>query len=221
MLHKTKGVVFRFTKYGETSIIVNIFTELFGLQSYIVNGVRSSSKKSKIALYQPLTLLDMIVYHKENANILRVKEVKCYHPYQTLSSEVRKSAIAMFINEVLNKAVKEQSHADEIHEFIANSLMILDGLQKPENFHLHFLVGLSKHLGFGPNLTEEVLGGNWINVEDEVLLKNLLSSDYSSPLAMSYDQRQTLLISLLRFYSSHVDNFGEMKSLPVLREILQ
>ncbi len=221
MLHKTKGVVFRFTKYGETSIIVNIFTELFGLQSYIVNGVRSSSKKSKIALYQPLTLLDMIVYHKENANILRIKEVKCYHPYQSLSSEVRKSAIAMFINEVLNKSVKEQSHADEIHGFIANSLMILDGLPKPENFHLHFLVGLSKHLGFGPNLTEEVLGGNWINVEDEVVLKNLLSSDYSSPLAMSYDQRQTLLISLLRFYSSHVDNFGEMKSLPVLREILQ
>lgn len=221
MLHKTKGVVFRFTKYGESSIIVNIFTELFGLQSYIVNGVRSNSKKSKIALYQPLTLLDMIVYHKENANILRIKEVKCYHPYQSLSGEVRKSAIAMFINEVLNKSVKEQSHADEIHEFIANSLMILDGLQKPENFHLHFLVGLSKHLGFGPNLTEEVLGGNWINVEDEVLLKNLLSSDYNSHLAMSYDQRQTLLICLLRFYSSHIDNFGEMKSLPVLREILQ
>lgn len=221
MLHKTKGVVFRFTKYGETSIIVNIFTELFGLQSYIVNGVRSSSKKNKIALFQPLTLLDLIVYHKENANILRIKEVKCYHPYQSLSSEVRKSALAMFINEVLNKSVKEQSHAGEIHEFIADSLMILDGLQKPENFHLHFLVGLSKRLGFGPNLTEEVLGGNWINVEDEVLLKNLLLSDYSSPLAMSYDQRQTLLICLLRFYSSHVDNFGEMKSLPVLREILQ
>jgi DNA repair protein RecO (recombination protein O) len=221
VLHKTKGVVFRFTKYGETSIIVNIFTDLFGLQSYIVNGVRSSSKKSKIALFQPLTLLDLIVYHKENANILRIKEVKCYHPYQSLSNEVRKSAIAMFINEVLNKAVKEQSHAGEIHEFIAGSLMMLDELQKPENFHLHFLIGLSKRLGFGPNLTEEVLGGNWINVEDEALLKNLLASDYNSPLSMSYDQRQTLLISLLRFYSNHVDNFGEMKSLPVLREILQ
>lgn len=221
MLYKTKGVVFRFTKYGDTSIIVNIFTEVFGLQSYIVNGVRSSSKKSKIALFQPLTLLDLIVYHKENANILRIKEVKCYHPFQSLHSEVRKSTIAMFINEVMNKSVKEQSHAGEIHEFIASSLMILDSLQKPENFHLHFLIGLSKRLGFGPNLTEEVLGGNWIHVNDEALLKNLLASDYDSSLPMSYDQRQTLLISLLRFYSNHVDNFGEMKSLPVLREILQ
>lgn len=219
MLHKTKGVVFRFTKYGETSIIVNIFTELFGLQSYIVNGVRSSSKRSKIALFQPLTLLELVVYHKENANILRIKEVKCYHPYQTVTSEIRKSAVAMFINEVLNKAVKEQSHAGEIHDFIASSLIMLDQQQKPENFHLLFLLGLSKHLGFGPNLTEEVLGGHWMEESDEKVLKQLLVANYTSAPLITYDQRQTLLTSLLRFYASHVDNFGEMKSLAVLREI--
>lgn len=219
MLHKTKGVVFRFTKYGETSIIVNIFTELFGLQSYIVNGVRSSSKRSKIALFQPLTLLDLVVYHKENANILRIKEVKCYHPYQSVTSEIRKSAIAMFIIEVLNKSVKEQSHAGEIHDFVANSLMTLDKLQKPENFHLLFLLGLSKHLGFGPNLTEEVLGGHWMDVGDQEVLKRLMKSEYDSTIMINYAQRQTLLLSLLRFYANHVDNFGEMKSLAVLREI--
>src|SRR3954469_12504744 len=112
MLHKTRGVVFRFTKYGETSIIVNIFTELFGLQSYIVNGVRSKSAKNKIALFQPLTLLDLVVYHRENANILRIKEVKCLRAYQDLTSDIKKSSIAMFINEILNKAVKDQSHAE-------------------------------------------------------------------------------------------------------------
>jgi len=219
VLHKTKGVVFRFTKYGETSIIVNIFTELFGLQSYIVNGVRSSSRRSNIALFQPLTLLDLVVYYKENANILRIKEVKCYHPYQSVTSEIKKSAIAMFIAEVLNKSVKEQSHAGEIHDFVANSLMTLDKLQKPENFHLLFLLGLSKHLGFGPNLTEEVLGGHWINETDEVVLKQLMKADYDSPITINHAQRQTLLLSLLRFYGNHVDNFGELKSLAVLREI--
>src|SRR6478752_6569477 len=107
MLHKTKGVVFRYTRYGETSIIVNIFTELFGLQSYIVNGVRSKSPKSKIALYQPLMLLDLVVYHKENAGIMRIKEVKSLYPYQTLFHDVYKSSVALFINEVLNKSVQE------------------------------------------------------------------------------------------------------------------
>jgi len=219
VLHKTKGVVFRFTKYGETSIIVNIFTELFGLQSYIVNGVRSSSKRSKIALFQPLTLLDLVVYHKENANILRIKEVKCYQPYQTITSDIRKSAIAMFIVEVLNKSVKEQSHAGEIHDFVANSLMALDKLQKPENFHLLFLLGLSKHLGFGPNLSEEVLSGHWMNDSDEEVLKRLMKSDFDSSIVITHAQRQTLLTSLLRFYANQVDNFGEMRSLAVLREI--
>jgi DNA repair protein RecO (recombination protein O) len=125
----------------------------------------------------------------------------------------------MFINEVLNKSVKEQSHAGEIHEFIASSLIVLDQHQKPENFHLLFLLGLSKHLGFGPNLTEEILGGHWMEGADEKVLKQLLVADYTSATSITYDQRQTLLTSLLRFYVSHVDNFGEMKSLAVLREI--
>src|SRR6266581_1556883 len=107
MLHKTRGIVFRFTKYGETSIIVNVFTELFGLQGYIVNGVRSKTNRSTIALYQPLTLLDMVVYHRANANLNRLKEVKCLHPFQSLSMDMKKSAISIFINEVLNKTVKE------------------------------------------------------------------------------------------------------------------
>lgn len=220
MLYKTRGIVFRLTKYGETSIIVSIFTELFGLQSYIVNGVRSSSRKSKIALYQPLTLLDMVVYHKENANLLRIREVKCFHSYQSINREVKKSAIAMFVNEVMNKCVKEQSHASEIYEFIASSLVQLDDHTYPENFHLHFLLGLSKHLGFGPNLVDEVLGGHIMSEEEELLLKHLLAADYTSSLAMNYQQRQNILKSLLRFYATHIDNFGEMKSLPVLREIL-
>src|SRR6185369_5739782 len=137
MLHKTRGIVFRFTKYGETSIIVNIFTELFGLQSYIVNGVRSKSSKNKIALYQPLTLLEMVVYHRENANINRIKEVKCFYPYQTIPVDIKKSALAIFINEVLNKTVKDESHAQDLCTFLMESLQALDQMtEKAENFHL-------------------------------------------------------------------------------------
>lgn len=198
-----------------------MFTDLFGLQSYIVNGVRSPSKKSKIALFQPLTLLDLVVYHKENGNIMRIKEVKCFHPYTSLSNHVNKSAIALFINEVLNKAVKDQTHTSEIFEFISNSLVILDEHPKPENFHLIFLLGLSRHLGFAPNQTSEVLGVHWMDAQEEQLLKHLLQINYQDELAMTYAQRQTLLSSLMRFYQTHIDGFGEMKSLPVLQEVLR
>ncbi len=221
MLQKTRGIVFRFVKFGETSIIANLFTEQFGLQSYMIKGVRTNSRKSKIALFQPLTLLDMVVYHKENAGIMHIKEVKCFHPYQFINADVRKATIAMFINEVLNKSVKEQSHAQDIFNFIADSLIYLDTLERPENFHLIFLIGLSKHLGFGPNLSSEVLGGRMVSDDEEIALNKFLTLDYHIEIPLTYQQRKNILAALLRFYQAHSDGFGEMKSVAVLKEILR
>ncbi|MBA4146075.1 MAG: DNA repair protein RecO [Cytophaga sp.] len=221
MLHKTKGVVFRFTKYGDTSIIVTIFTELFGLQSYIVNGVRSNSPRSKMALYQPLTLLDLVVYHRENAGIMRIKEVRCLYAFQSLNKDVRKSSIAMFMNEIINKCIKEESHTSELCEFLIRSLISLDQMgERVENFHLTFLIQLSRYLGFGPQNTNEVLGGRLVDVHEELVLKELLDSDafFSNPIASS--SRKNILDALIRFYSSHIDGFGDARSVQVLHEIL-
>ncbi len=221
MLHKTRGIVFRFTKYGETSIIVNVFTELFGLQGYIVNGVRTKSAKNKIALYQPLTLLDMVVYYREHAHINRIKEVKCFHPYQTLYQDVRKSAIAMFINEIMNKTVKEESHAQELCDFLVVSLIALDKLSTGvENFHLIFMLKLSRLLGFGAHQVNEVVGGKYADIDTEMMLEQLISSEYAANIPMSNILRRKVMELLIAFYGDHADNFGEMKSVQVLRDVL-
>jgi len=221
MLHKTRGIVFRFTKYGETSIIVNIFTEEFGLQSYIVNGVRSKSAKGKIALYQPLTLLNLVVYHKENANILRIKEVQCAHPYQSLATDFKKATQGMFLTEMLNKTVKEQSHAQELFNFLFEALVTLD-MQKTgyENSHLIFLLKLSRFLGFEPQLIEEVLQGRLTDADESTLLQKLLTADFDDHLIMTATQRRNLLDLLLRFYATHIDSMGEIRSVQVLKEVL-
>ena len=221
MLHKTRGIVFRFTKYGDTSIIVTIFTELFGLQTYIVNGVRSSSAKSKIALYQPLTLLDLVVYHKENANILRIKEVKCFHPYSTLHQDVKKSTMAMFINELINKTVKDESHASELHGFISSSLVSLDEASSNyENFHLIFLIKLSRLLGFGIHHANEILANREADEKITTLLNQLIDKEYFDPVTMTIAQRRTILDLLLKFFHTHIDTMGEIKSVAVLKEVL-
>lgn len=221
MVHKTRGVVFRFTRYGETSIIVSIFTELFGLQSYIVNGVRTAAARNKIALYQPLTLLELVVYHRPNANINRIKEVRCLHPYQTITSDVRKSAIALFINELLNKTVKEESHAAELCSFVINSLMVLDTLdQNAGNFHLLFMIKLSRLLGFGAFQVNELLGVRVVDEETEKTIGVMLTSNYDTPLPLSNAKRRELLDLLIRFYADHLENLGELRSLQVLREVL-
>jgi len=220
MLAKTTGVVFRFIKYGDTSIIVNIFTSQFGLQSYIVNGVRSRSGKGKIALYQPLTLLDLVVYHKETTTIMRIKEAKCIYPFQQIQTDVKKTTIALFIEELINKSVREEAHAAELCDFLIQSLVTLDKIDKPENFHLIFMVMLSKHLGFQPQSAAEVLGGRVMDYSEEESLNLILNSSYTSDLSITNSQTRHVLDALLRFYSMHVENFGTMKSLSVLREIL-
>ncbi|MCA4894505.1 MAG: DNA repair protein RecO [Cytophagales bacterium] len=221
MLHKTRGIVFRFTKYAESSIIVTIFTEHFGLQTYIVNSARSKTGKGKIALYQPLTLLEMVVYHKENANILRIKEVKCFHPYQTLTTDFKKSTIALFLTEVINRAVKEQSHTQELGQFLFHAFISLDVLrQNIENFHLLFLVKLSRHLGFGVHQPEEILTPFFADDKEEKILEDLLTAEFGFVIQMNQVQRRNLLDVLLRFYASHVENFSELKSLSVVRELI-
>ena len=220
MLAHTHGVVFRFVKYGETSIIVTIFTAQFGLQAYIVNGVRSRSGKGKIALYQPLTPLDLVVYHKETATIMRIKEAKCIYAYQRINLDVRKTTIALFIEEIINKSIKEEDHANELCDFLINSLIALDKIDRPENFHLIFMVMLSRHLGFQPQNPAEVLGGRVMDFEEENALIQILDAHYDTELSITNTQRRSILDALLRFYGMHVENFGVMKSLTVLREIL-
>jgi DNA repair protein RecO (recombination protein O) len=221
VLHKTRGIVFRFTRYGETSIIVSIFTELFGLQSYIVNGARSKSNKSKMALFQPLTLLDLVVYHKENASVMRMKEVRCYHPYQTINADFKKSTIALFLTEVLNKSVKEQTHAQELLQFLFEAFIRLDKMQAgAENFHLMFLVQLSRHLGFGAYHVREILTPFDSDQPEQILLREMLRGNFDTPLQINHVQRRNLLDVLLRFYTVHIETFGEMKSLAVVRELV-
>lgn len=221
MLHKTRGIVFRYTRYGETSIIVTIFTELFGLQSYIVNGARSKSSRGLMALYQPLTLLDLVVYHKENANIMRIREAKCFHQYASLTTDIKKSAQAMFINEILNKSVKEQSHAHEICSFLFDSLEVLDRMPTAfENFHLVFLIKLSRFLGFGPHQSDEVLTGRYLETNEVTLLQRLLVADYAEFVPITNLQRRNLLETILHFYAVHIENMGEIRSVQVLREVL-
>jgi DNA repair protein RecO (recombination protein O) len=96
MLHKTQGIVLRSVRYGESSVIVNIFTELFGVQSYLVNGVRTSRARScRANLLQPANLLDLVVYHHEGRNLQRLSDFRYAYLYRSLYSDVVKNSIAL------------------------------------------------------------------------------------------------------------------------------
>lgn len=193
------------------------------MQSYIVNGVRSARPTgNKMALFQPLTLLDMVVYHRENANINRIREVKCIYPSYALSTDIRKATISMFICEILNKTVKEQAQPGEIFSFIFNSVLTLDHqAENYENFHLLFLIKLSRYLGFGAYTASQIGGTRLPDPDTEQTLDALLQADYTTPVGtITSARRREILEAILGFYAEHVESLGTVKSVQVLRDLL-
>jgi DNA repair protein RecO (recombination protein O) len=229
MLQKTRGIALSYIRYRETSIIARVYTEEFGLQSYIVNSVRTAkSKNNRIALFQPLTLLEMVVYYKNDRDLHRMSEVKTSHPFQSLPFEMAKSTIAMFVTEMLNKVLKEEAGSPPLFRFLIESVLFLEeARQNYENFHLAFLLKLSFFLGFGPENAREFENQLRENSypflpddEMETALNIMLRQPLGSPIKLARASRNDLLDALVAYYQIHLDSIGEVKSLPVLREVL-
>ena len=228
MLHKTRAIVINYIRYRETSIIAKVYTEKFGIQSLIENGVRSSKGKNKIALFQPLSLLDLVVYHDEKKEIHRISEIKSNFPFRTLPYDIYKSSIGIFLDEILNKTLKEHSENTFLFDFLHHSLIFLDETEENfENFHLIFLLKYAFFLGFSPQNANEIVtqfeGFNItipFDADYQKLMNQLIIADYQTPILMPRGVRNHLLEIIILFYRLHVEEFGEIKSLQVLREVL-
>src|SRR5215217_7923213 len=127
MIYKTKGIVLRTIKYGETSVVVNIFTEVFGIQSYLVNGIRTSSKTlSKASLFQPTSILEMEVYHNELKNLQRIKEFKWNYLYKNILNDVTRNSVALYMVELLQKCLKQPENNIDLFQFSEDAFIQLD-----------------------------------------------------------------------------------------------
>jgi DNA repair protein RecO (recombination protein O) len=246
MIFSTKGIVLRTVKYGDTSIIAGIFTEQFGLQSYLINGIRSNSKsaRSKSGLFQPGALLDMEVYHNELKNLQRIKEARWHKLYQHIYFDILKSSVALFMIEMLQKCLREPEPLEELFAFTEDVLLELDEATDPTiiaNLPLFFAVHLSSFLGH--QITDNYSEKNSVfnlqegQFEAEAMLQQAhLEYPYSSLIAeiLRAQQPQELmeiktnrqirlkvLLGLIQFYQIHLSSFGNMKSLDVLQQMMQ
>ncbi|MCH7402296.1 DNA repair protein RecO [Belliella kenyensis] len=228
MLKKTKGIVISYIRYKETSIIVKIFTREVGLKSYIVNGVRSAKSKSKMALYQPLTLLELVLYDKESSNLNRISEAKLSYPYRTIPFDFIKSGIAMFVAEAINKSIYENYSNVSLFDFLESALIHLDSPSvKRSNFPISFLLEMSRFLGFAPEdsrsffeeLDLKVKTPHTLHVEMEAM-NLLLREPFDEGLQISSAIRRALLDHLLVFYSLHLDDHSPWNSVKVLRQMI-
>lgn len=243
-LHKTKGMVFRTVKYGDTSLIVTVYTELFGVQSYIVSGVRTSTRKGpgKANLFQPSAILDLVVYHNELKHLQRIREFRWGYLYKHIFFDVVKNAVALFMVELLQKCLRQPEPNPDLYYFIEDAFIHLDEAAGPvlANYPLFFTLHLAGFFGFRIedtysernsilDLQEGVfveehpnhlhfLEGNYAYLTSQLL--RVRRPEELSELLLNQDVRRHLLQAYRTFYALHIPDFGEMKTLGVLQMII-
>jgi len=242
MIYSSKGIVLRTIKYGETSVIASIFTELFGIQSYMVNGVRTSGKTGKAHFFQPASILEMQVYHNELKNLQRIKDLKWAVLYKNIFSDVTKNSVALFMVELLQKNLKQPETNEDLFHFCEDAFLQLDQAdpQVTANFPIYFSIQIAQILGFrlrdnysqernifnlyeGSFSDERMATENQLSIEISFEISQILKAVHPQDLGeikMNKNTRMAILKNLESYYAWHVPEFGTMKTLNVLTEVL-
>lgn len=237
MLVKTSAIVLSRISYGDHDVIVKCYTKNRGVVSYLLKGIlKSKRSNSKIAYYQPLSQLEIEENYKANHSLHFITDVKLSVPYHSMHTNILKGAIVMFLSEVLASTLKEEESNLSLYEFLETTLQWLDHETDFANFHLLFLLELSKHLGFYPDTSQssypyfnlstgsfelKAQNGYTISGENLKFLKALLGIKFDelSTVKMASKQRQVLLNSLLFYFELHLTDFRKPKSLQVLNQV--
>lgn len=242
MIESTRGIVLTHTKYAESSIVSHIYTEKFGIQSYMINQVRSRKNKGKAIFLQPLTLVDLEVYHSYKKTIQRIKDFKVNTPFVQIPFEQTRRSMAFFIAEVLNKCFRlEDKLGEDVFDFLHHSISVLDSpLSGVHNFHLFLLFRLTQPLGFFPHYEsminpkyfdlksgsfciQEPSHNQYMNVWQTQILVQLRTvgiNDLDS-IDLIGSQRTEFLDKLILYYQLHLPGFSSLKTFEVLKDLFR
>ena len=233
----TKAIVLTSLKYGDTSLIVKIFTASDGLKSYMLKGILTSKKgKLRTSYFQPLTQLELVANHRNKGTLESIREAKVNYHYQTLHTDIAKNAMTMFLAEMLGNSIHEEEQNLALFNFLEESFQWLDIKEDIANFHLYFLLALSKYLGFYPDTDRldassfDLLEGEFTDTpslnpiltgENLNYLKLFLGINFEAihTIQMRKTNRLELLKSLILYFELHLQGFRKPKSLAILNEV--
>lgn len=238
MLHKTRGLVINTINYNDKYILAHIFTENFGKVTYMVAKTKSRSSKVPKSFFTPLALLDMEVDHQLSREIQRIREVGWLLQTYSISSDMKKTCMVFFISEFLSRVLKEVNESKLLFDFLYQSVQILEMTDKSvANFHLAFMLKLSRFLGFYPNLEEyskgqyfDMMNGefvymqpfkHYVNQQESFALARLgrISYENMHKFEFSRQERINIINRMLEYYRLHLSDFPQLKSLDILHEL--
>ncbi|MFN6039359.1 MAG: DNA repair protein RecO [Bacteroidota bacterium] len=236
---KTLGIILSNVKLGDKKVISKIYTLSSGLQSFAINFGTSSKSKIRPAHIQPMNILELETTSKENNEVKRINEIRLARPCIEIQTNILKSCIAGFINELLIKTLKETESSEEMFNFICDKIYELNETKNNlSGWPLHFMMGLTLQLGIMPNnnfdgekIFFNLMDGrfdetppvhmNYFDRNDSKIFRNLIQNfeSYTQNPPDNYE-RQSMLNLLVEYYRFHIPGFGEFKSLPVLQATL-
>ncbi len=238
MLQKTRGIILHSVKYNDNATIVMIYTQLFGKISYMVYGANKKKSRFRSAFLQPLSLVEIDVFHSHSKNIQSIKDIRITFPLMGISSHPVKNALALFVSEVLYRSLKQTDPDENLYNFLENSIQVLDCCEEGiANFHLVFLMQLAKYLGFEPNTEEksnhyfDLMNGVFINelpphkhyLNTDLTLKliQIIKTDYLNlnSLKLTRTERLKLIESISDYYKLHVADFQGISSIQILHSL--
>ena len=235
MLQKTEGIVLKTLKYSESSVITKIFTREYGLNSFIIPGIRSSRNKSKGNLFQPLQILELDVYYHPHKSLLKLKEYRPSIIYTNLYSDMIRQSIAIFAIEVLTKCIHENEVNENLYDYMRAFLLDIDKTSASKNIMPHlFLLEVSNLLGFMPYIEVPYEERPYFNIEagvfekspsytqitlDKIEAKLIFDFLNQSHENFSKIDRLKILEILLTYYKFHIPNFKQVTSLDIIRQI--
>ncbi len=233
----TNAIVLSSLKYSDTSLIVKCFTSKEGLKTYLIRGILKAKKGGlKAGYFQPLTQLKIVGNHNNKGNLNSIKEAQVLYPYKTIYNDIVKQSIVLFLSEILSNCIQEEEENIAMFSYLETAFKWLDLHDKVANFHLLFLLNLTRFLGFYPDTTENNKEGfsliegvftdskinkNIISGNDFHQFKKLLGIDFDSieNVSFSKQERQSLLQMIIRYFELHLEGFRNPKSLQILEAV--
>ena len=239
MLTKTQAIVLHAIKYGETRLIVDMFTHAYGRLSFIVTIHKSPKATVKKQFFQPLTMLEIEVDVRPKVQLQKLYDVRLATPFVSIPFDPHKLSISLFVAEFLYYALRREQQNALLYDYVSNSIQWLDGQsERFANFHLVFLMRLSRFLGFYPNL-EHYRAGDYFDLQESVFtsqppvhrnflypeeaqrIQLMMRMDYPTMhlFRLSHQDRNRLLEVAMTYYRLHLPDFPEMKSIAVLQDL--
>ena len=236
MIETTKAIVINTIKYGDTSLITTCYTQKCGIKTYMLKGVLKAKKtKIKAAYFQPLMQLNLTANHNNKGNLNSIRDLEVINFNNSIYTNIKKQSIALFLAEIIYYAIREEEQNNTLYKYLEISFLWLDTHENISNFHLLFLLNLTKFLGFYPETNDlnslyfDLLEGTFTNCNKHNTVSGNNLTQFKKLLGINFDvlhtvdftatNRQAVLSILIQYFELHLEGFKKPKSLEVLKSI--